>query len=46
MRALSRSLRRAGIPLAFTQGFNPQPRLSLAQALAVGIEGLTGTGGG
>ena len=39
MRALSRSLRRAGIPLAFTQGFNPQPRLSLAQALAVGIEG-------
>jgi radical SAM family uncharacterized protein/radical SAM-linked protein len=39
MRALSRALRRAGIPLAFTQGFNPQPRLSLAQALAVGIEG-------
>ena len=40
MRAFARALRRAGIPLAFTQGFHPQPRLSLAQALAVGIEGL------
>jgi radical SAM family uncharacterized protein/radical SAM-linked protein len=40
MRALTRALRRAGVPLAYTQGFNPQPRLSLAQALAVGIQGL------
>jgi len=40
MRAFTRALRRAGIPLAFTQGFHPQPRLSLAQALAVGVEGL------
>ncbi len=40
MRAFARAMRRAGIPLAFTQGFNPQPKLSLAQALAVGIEGL------
>jgi radical SAM family uncharacterized protein/radical SAM-linked protein len=40
MRALMRGLRRAGIPLAFSHGFNPQPRLSLAQALAVGIQGL------
>jgi radical SAM-linked protein len=39
MRALQRALRRAGIPLAYTRGFNPQPRLSLAQALAVGVEG-------
>ena len=39
MRALQRALRRAGIPLAYTQGFNPQPRLSVAQALAVGTEG-------
>jgi radical SAM-linked protein len=44
MRALARALRRAGVPLAFTQGFNPQPRLSLAQALAVGIEGLSELG--
>jgi radical SAM family uncharacterized protein/radical SAM-linked protein len=40
MRALQRAVRRAGIPLGFTQGFNPQPRLSVAQALAVGVEGL------
>jgi radical SAM family uncharacterized protein/radical SAM-linked protein len=40
MRAFARALRRAGIPLAYTQGFNPQPRCSLAQALAVGITGL------
>jgi radical SAM family uncharacterized protein/radical SAM-linked protein len=40
MRALARALRRAGIPAAFTQGFNPQPRLALAQALAVGVAGL------
>jgi radical SAM-linked protein len=40
MRALQRGLRRADIPVAYTQGFNPQPRLSLAQALAVGVEGL------
>ena len=40
MRALQRGLRRADIPVAYTQGFHPQPRLSLAQALAVGIEGL------
>jgi len=39
MRALQRALRRAGMPLAHTQGFNPQPRLSVAQALAVGTEG-------
>ena len=39
MRALARALRRAGIPVAYTQGFNPQPRLALAQALAVGVAG-------
>jgi radical SAM-linked protein len=40
MRALQRALRRAGLPLAYTQGFNPQPKVSVAQALAVGVEGL------
>ncbi len=40
MRALRRALRRAGVPLAYTQGFNPQPKVSVAQALAVGVEGL------
>ncbi len=40
MRALQRALRRASLPLAYTQGFNPQPKVSVAQALAVGVEGL------
>jgi radical SAM family uncharacterized protein/radical SAM-linked protein len=40
MRAQQRALRRAGVPLAYTQGFNPQPKISAAQALAVGVEGL------
>lgn len=39
MRALSRALRRAGVAVAYSQGFNPQPKLSLALALPVGVEG-------
>jgi len=31
-----RSARRAGLPLAYSQGFHPQPRLSLASALPLG----------
>ncbi len=37
-RTLIRALRRAGLPLAYSQGFNPQPRLSFAAPLALGIE--------
>ncbi|MCZ7624964.1 MAG: TIGR03936 family radical SAM-associated protein [Candidatus Methylomirabilis sp.] len=44
MRALSRALRRAGIAVAYSQGFNPQPKLSLALALPVGVEGLAELG--
>ncbi len=35
-RLLQRGLRRANIPLAYSQGFNPHPLLSFASALAVG----------
>ncbi len=38
-RTFIRVLRRAGMPLAYSQGFNPQPRLSFAAPLAVGITG-------
>ena len=38
-RTLSRAVRRAAIPVAYTQGFNPQQRLVFAAPLAVGIEG-------
>lgn len=32
-----RVLRRAGIPLVYSQGFNPQPKMQLASALPLGI---------
>jgi len=33
-------MRRAGLPLAYSQGYNPQPRVSVASALPVGVAGL------
>ena len=38
MRLLTRAMRRAGLPLRMTQGFNPHPRLSLKRALKLGVE--------
>jgi radical SAM-linked protein len=35
-RTLERTLRRAALPIAYTQGFNPHPRMSFASALATG----------
>lgn len=35
----SRSMKRAGVILEFTQGFSPHPRLSFSAALAIGVEG-------
>jgi radical SAM-linked protein len=32
-----RTLRRAGVPLAYSQGFNPQPRIQMAAALPLGF---------
>jgi radical SAM-linked protein len=37
MRFWERALRRAGISLAYTEGFNPHPRISLAAPLSVGV---------
>ena len=37
MRLWLRALLRAEIPLAYTEGFNPHPRISLAAPLAVGV---------
>lgn len=36
-RALQRALRRAGVPVAYSMGFNPHPQLSFATALSVGV---------
>ena len=38
LRCVQRTLRRANIPLAYSQGFNPHPILSFAQAMGVGLE--------
>ncbi|PKO23446.1 MAG: hypothetical protein CVU38_04010 [Chloroflexi bacterium HGW-Chloroflexi-1] len=35
-RAWERALRRAGMPLAYSQGFNPRPKMAFAAALPVG----------
>jgi radical SAM family uncharacterized protein/radical SAM-linked protein len=40
MHALLRALRRAGLPLAWSQGFHPKPRVSLGPALPVGVESV------
>lgn len=37
VRAISLGLHRAGIPLAYTQGFKPHPRMSLSPALSLGV---------
>ncbi len=37
MAAIERTFRRAKVPLAFTEGFNPHPKISYGSALSVGI---------
>jgi radical SAM-linked protein len=39
LRLWQRALIRAGIPLAYSEGFNPHPRMSLAAPLALGVTG-------
>jgi radical SAM-linked protein len=39
LRMWERALRRARVPLAYSQGFNPRPKLFFAAALAVGCTG-------
>ena len=41
LRALERSLRRAGWPVAYSEGFNPRMKFSLASALGVGVVSRT-----
>ncbi|MEW6523817.1 MAG: TIGR03936 family radical SAM-associated protein [Bacillota bacterium] len=40
MRTMERALRRAALPMAYTAGFNPRPRLSFGPALPVGTASL------
>jgi len=41
--SLYRSLRRSGLPLSFSAGFHPLPRVSFYDALPLGVESLTET---
>lgn len=36
-KAWERTLRRAGLPLSYSQGYNPRPRINLASALPLGF---------
>jgi hypothetical protein len=36
MRAFERAMRRAALPVSYSQGFNPRPRMAFASALSVG----------
>jgi radical SAM-linked protein len=36
IRAFTRAIRRSGLPIAFSQGFNPHMKISWGQALKVG----------
>ncbi len=38
LRALERAIRRAGLPIRMSEGFNPHPRLSMPVALGLGVE--------
>jgi radical SAM-linked protein len=37
MRTFERSIRRAGLPVAYSQGFNPRPHLAFALPIGVGL---------
>jgi len=39
LRTIERSARRAGLPLVFSQGFNPHPKITFAAPLGVGVAG-------
>jgi radical SAM family uncharacterized protein/radical SAM-linked protein len=38
MHSLLRAFRRAGLPMAYSQGYHPKPKISFGPALSVGIE--------
>jgi radical SAM-linked protein len=38
MRLFARALRRSGLPIKITEGFNPHPKFSIQKALKLGVE--------
>ena len=43
MRCMTRTLRRAGVPIWYTEGFNPHPFMTFAMPLSLGTSGLCET---
>jgi radical SAM-linked protein len=41
LRLFKRAFRRAGIDLAYSQGFNPHPKMVFTQPLSIGVESVT-----
>jgi radical SAM-linked protein len=41
MHAIVRAVRRTGLPVAYSQGYHPKPRISFGPALPVGVESLS-----
>ena len=41
LKAMERALRRAGLPVVFSQGFNPHPQMAFGPARAVGLASLS-----
>ncbi len=38
VRTVTKAIKRAGIPVRYSEGFNPHPRLSFATAMSIGLE--------
>lgn len=38
MRLFMRAMRRAGLPVKFSEGFSPHPKISIKRALKLGLE--------
>lgn len=43
MRCMTRTIRRAGVPIWYTEGFNPHPFMTFAMPLSLGTSGLCET---
>ena len=41
VRTLTKSISRAGIPVRYSEGFNPHPRFSFATAMSIGLESVS-----
>ncbi len=41
MRLFNRAFRRANIPIKYSEGYNPQPKFSIANPLSLGIESIS-----